>query len=127
MYLLIDNLDENKITIGLYNKNRQYLHQFKKSKEENILGKIDRLLKQYKIKIKKIKGIIVVCGPGRFTSIRIALSIVNTIGYLLDIPCIGIRKSDFNQKNIEQLIKKLDKMRHFSLAKPFYGKKPNIT
>lgn len=128
MYLLINNLFEKKTIVGLYHKNKFYLHRFKKNKEENIIKKIDRLLSQYKIKIEKIKGILVACGPGKFTSIRSALSTVNTIGYLMNIPCLGIKKNDFiNRKKLKKSIEKLSKVKHFFLVKPFYGKKPNIT
>ena len=58
---------------------------------EKLIVNIDKLLKKNKCKMSQIKGLITVTGPGAFTSLRIAISIVNTLSYVLSIPSIGMK------------------------------------
>jgi len=41
-----------------------------------------------------IKGVIVVKGPGSFTSLRIGVSVANALGYALGVPVAGVEKPD---------------------------------
>ena len=134
MYLFINNLSYNKIFLAVFKnkslKDLVWLNLLKKSnKSENILIGINKLFLKANINIKNINGIIVVNGPGSFTSIRIGLSVANTIAWLLDIPVTGVKltQGKDNQELINKGIKLLLKTKKSQIIKPFYGKEPNIT
>ncbi len=132
MFLFINSIQENKISLALF-KNPNHIQWFnvpiKNRNQENILITLDKILKQNKKKIKDFHGIIVVNGPGSFVGIRIVLSIVNALGWALSIPVKGINSSQ--GKTNEDLIKKswpqILKMRKYRTIKPFYNQELNIT
>lgn len=91
-----------------------------------LLRLVDGLLRQKKIMLKDIVGIIVVRGPGPFTAVRTGLIVANTLGMLLDIPVRGIVADRLlDRKKIQSLI--TQKQRPATVIKPWYGRKPNIT
>ena len=108
MFLFINTAEQNKTEAALFiaNKNKiKILCQIKsKSKSDNLLVLIDKLLKKEKITANKLKKIFVVKGPGPFTAIRIAIATANTIAYGLKIPVIGVEFE--KNKSIEYLIKR---------------------
>jgi len=72
----------------------------------------------------------VVNGPGSFSGIRAALSVSNTLAWVLKIPVIGINltpEAGDNWDLFEKGLKELLKNKKQRLAVPFYGKEPNIT
>ena len=87
----------------------------------------------------QILGIIVVQGPGGFTSLRIGIATANAMAWALQIPIIGvesnikslvisdkeIRESD--EKLIKSGLKKIKKIKKFRQVLPKYGREPNIT
>ncbi|MEK7447683.1 MAG: tRNA (adenosine(37)-N6)-threonylcarbamoyltransferase complex dimerization subunit type 1 TsaB [Patescibacteria group bacterium] len=52
--------------------------------------KLDELLGRNKLKYNDLDSIIVVCGPGSFTGLRIGIVIVNTFSYALGIETAGV-------------------------------------
>jgi len=132
MFLFINSLEEEKISLALFKdlNNIQWFEKLVKNKsKENILVILDKALKQSKKELKNIKGIIVVNGPGSFVGIRIVLSVINTLGWVLSIPVKGVNLS--KGKTNEDLIKKswpqIIKSKKYKAIQPFYNKKPNIT
>lgn len=96
---------------------------------EYLLPLIDKLLKKNKKVFKDLQGLIVVCGPGPFTSVRIAVAVANTLSYVLKIPIIGIenKKQAKDEQNIKAGLLKLKKVKIGSYIKPVYGGEANIT
>lgn len=86
-----------------------------------VLPNIISILHDAKKSWHDLGAITVVKGPGSFSSIRIGVTIANTLAYALKIPVYGV-KNRFTLKEI-----------HFSmkcgveLVTPFYEKEPNIT
>ena len=66
---------------------------------ENLLKLINKLLKRNKIELAQLKGIIIVSGPGPFTSLRIAAAVANTLAFALQIPIAGIKNKDNLSEN----------------------------
>jgi tRNA threonylcarbamoyl adenosine modification protein YeaZ len=66
--------------------NRRYM--------EMILDDIDRMLKKAGLDIGEIDAIGVNKGPGDFTGTRIGISVVKTLGWVLNIPVYGINALD---------------------------------
>ncbi|MBN1326150.1 tRNA (adenosine(37)-N6)-threonylcarbamoyltransferase complex dimerization subunit type 1 TsaB [Candidatus Falkowbacteria bacterium] len=96
---------------------------------EYLLPLIDKLLKKNKIGFTDLKGIIIVSGPGPFTSIRIAVAVANTLSFALKIPVVGIenKKPIKDEQNIKAGLLKLKKAKVGTHIKPVYGGEANIT
>lgn len=133
MHLIVNTSANDQFTIALSGGDGRLLcHRTIKAKfkqSEKLLPAIDSLLRQKLIKLDEIKGIIVVLGPGGFTSLRIGVITANTLAYGLNIPVVGLKLNEF--KNIDELAKKgvlkLKKAKPGSIVVPFYGREPNIT
>ena len=76
------------------------------------------LLNKKKLKISNIARIFVNLGPGKFTSLRISLSVAKAICLVNSAFLIGFKSNDLINKNYKNLIK-LDKNK--SLIKPVYS------
>ena len=62
-------------------------------------------------------------GPGSFTGLRIGLTVLNTIAYAKQIPIVGARGDNWQDKTIARL----DKGEDDKIVLPFYGVEANIT
>ncbi len=132
MFLFINSLQENKISLALFKdlNHIQWLEESVKNKSrENILIILDKILKQNKKRAKDLKGIIVVNGPGSFVGIRIALSVVNALAWALSIPAKGIPVSSgmTNEDLIKKSWSQIVKSKKYKAVEPFYGQEPHIT
>jgi len=99
----------------------------------DLLNLIENLLKTENKDVSALKGIMVINGPGSFTSIRIALTTANLIAYNLKIPIVGLSNENDEDnfvliKNGLQLLKKQSNRRApHRIIYPFYNQQPNIT
>jgi tRNA A37 threonylcarbamoyladenosine modification protein TsaB len=126
MYLFIDTNKKEKIELILKDKfsdliiEKEYIIDNKES--ENILNYINDFLSKNNIIHKNIKGIIVVNGPGINLNFKVGIVIVNTMGYLLDIPVASVSEEEF--KNYEEFIEiglyKIQKEKKYKPIKPIY-------
>jgi tRNA A37 threonylcarbamoyladenosine modification protein TsaB len=132
MYLFINNLIDGEIYLALSDKQGKIkfkiLHHTT-DRRVNILIFLDKLLKDAKTPLEKIKGLVVVTGPGSFSGIRTALAIVNTLAMGLKIPAAGVylAPNKSNEDLIKQGLKKLLLTKKNTLVMPHYGAEPNIT
>ncbi|MDD2647041.1 MAG: hypothetical protein PHV78_03355 [Patescibacteria group bacterium] len=132
MYLFINNLIDGELYLALFDKQGEIkskiLHRTT-DRRVNILIYLDKLLKDAAMPLEKIKGLIVVSGPGSFSGIRTALAITNTLAMGLKIPAAGVYldPSKSNQGLIKQGLKKLLSKNKNTLVMPHYGAEPNIT
>ena len=92
MYLYINTSQFEKIVLALLNKDGKILElkniKAKYKQSEKLLSEIDKL----KFKNKNLDGVIVVVGPGGFTSLRIGVATANAMAWSLNIPILGIEK-----------------------------------
>ena len=56
------------------------------SQSEHMIPEIDKLLLQFDLSRKEIKGVVTSIGPGSYTGVRISLTIAKVIGLCLDVP-----------------------------------------
>jgi tRNA A37 threonylcarbamoyltransferase TsaD len=78
--------------------------------------------KKKKINIKNINKIYVNLGPGRFSSLRISLSIAKAISLANNCNLIGFKSKDLLNKNYRNLIKSdKKKISNKGLIKPMYS------
>ncbi|MBU1148845.1 tRNA (adenosine(37)-N6)-threonylcarbamoyltransferase complex dimerization subunit type 1 TsaB [Patescibacteria group bacterium] len=127
MYLFINTAVQQKITVGLIRSSflsEKIIKPSKWQEAEKLLSMINQLFRKNKSKLENLQGVLVVKGPGGFTSLRIGVITANTIGYSLNIPVVGIRLGD---KMIEKGIDQIKKVKTFKIVEPYYGRPPNIT
>lgn len=87
----IDTSDNKKINVGL-EVNGVKSNLSKEAailKSEAALPLIDKVLKDYNLKIEEIDEIKVNTGPGSYTGIRVGVAIANALGLVLKIPING--------------------------------------
>ncbi|MDZ7798205.1 MAG: tRNA (adenosine(37)-N6)-threonylcarbamoyltransferase complex dimerization subunit type 1 TsaB [Patescibacteria group bacterium] len=129
MNLIINTANRNKIIVAIGDNKNIIKESLETSfhESEKLIPLIKKVLKKAKKQLKKIKKIIVVTGPGPFTSLRIGIGVANALALSLNIAVVGFKKDEF--KSIKDLIKKSEnkKLKKNNFVKPFYDKKPNIT
>ncbi|MFC1651835.1 hypothetical protein ACFL24_01615 [Patescibacteria group bacterium] len=92
---------------------------------QKFLDYLDEFLSTNTITKENLKGLVVVRGPGSFTTLRVVISTLNVLAYALDIPILGIEKGEkFSEKVVEKLIK----ANNFKdPVAPYYKESPKIT
>ncbi len=89
MKLLIDNSEESEVIIcAKIQKWKKFV--IKNKAQKPLLVILNNFLSKNKKKLTDITGIAVVVGKGRFTATRIAVTVVNTLGYALKIPVVSV-------------------------------------
>ncbi len=121
--LIIDAANE-KIVFEIITDEQSYTTSHINSREnfDNFMELLLKFLKKIKIKISDINRIFVNLGPGKFTSLRISLSIAKAISFANNISLIGFKSNNLTNKNYKNLIK-LDKkkLQNKGLIKPIYS------
>ena len=121
--LIIDAANE-KIVFAIITDEQSYTTSHINSREnfDNFMELLLKFLKKIKIKISDISKIFVNSGPGKFTSLRISLSIAKALSLANYINLIGFQSSDITNKDYKYLIK-LDKqkLKNKGLIKPIYS------
>ncbi len=121
--LIIDAANE-KIVFVIITDEQSYTTSHINSREnfDNFTKLLLKFLKKIKIKISDISKIFVNSGPGKFTSLRISLSIAKALSLANYINLIGFQSSDIINKDYKYLIK-LDKkkLKNKGLIKPIYS------
>ena len=127
MYLIINTAKQNEILTAVYNGHKIFQERLKVEfhESEKLLPMVDKVLKKSKVNLKDLKKILVIAGPGSFTSLRIGIAVANTLAFSLKIPVVSFKTDEF--KGVKDLIKKAEKQRGGERAVPFYGQEPNIT
>ena len=121
--LIIDAANENFFFVIIDN-NRSYTTSYLNSRKnfDNFMQLLDNFLKKKKYNIKDIHRIFINLGPGKFTSLRVSLSIAKAISLANKTSLVGFKSSDLINKNYKNLIK-LDKKKLIikDLIKPLYS------
>jgi len=132
MILIINTANNVYAEIAIVNKDKlikskRFKAQYKQA--EKLLIEIQKLFKNQKLSINKITGIIVVRGPGSFTSLRIGMVVANTLAWSIKIPVVGIKLNEYDDlKNLAEISQLLmSKAKKNYLVEPWYCKEPNIT
>jgi tRNA threonylcarbamoyl adenosine modification protein YeaZ len=132
MYLFINTSKDQQFDVFLLANNKIIKHISKKGNykvSENLLTAINNLLSKSRKRPGDLKGIVVVIGPGAFTSLRIAVVVANTLGFCLHIPLVGlINDHNLNDQKLADLgIQKMKFAKPGIYLQPFYNYEPNIT
>lgn len=132
MTLFINTAQSDRATVGLI-QGRAFLikktfnSKFRES--EKLLPEIDNLLKKTRCQLADLTGLIVVNGPGGFSSLRLGISVANALSYALKIPATGVKLAElFNPSKLAKIGDgRLRQIKTQKLVEPFYGQEPNIT
>ncbi len=132
MILIINTVPRDHFSILLARKAGEF--KLKKvagnfHQAEKLLPTIDALLKKEKLKLKDLRAIGVVVGPGGFTSVRVGVAVANGLGYGLGLPIIGVRADAFTNEAelVARVFADLKKSNQKKLVEPIYDREPNIT
>jgi len=98
-----------------------------KGGRNDILKKINQILKKNKFTLRDVKGIIVFSDNLSFTQLRIVVTIANLMGKFLNIPTSFLKEREVKDKKINEIIKIAQKKLTRKIILPYYDKEPNIT
>ena len=117
--LIIDAANE-KIVFAIIAGKQSYTSRLINSREnfDKFMNLLLNFINKKKLKISDIDRIFVNLGPGKFTSLRISLSVAKAISLANNAVLIGFKSQELINKNYKNLIK-LDKNK--SLIKPIYS------
>ena len=117
--LIIDAAND-KIVFVIITDRQSYTSRHINSREnfDNFMKLLLKFLNIKKIKITDISRIFVNLGPGKFTSLRISLSVAKAMSLANSVVLIGFKSQDLLNENYKNLIK-LNKNK--SLIKPIYS------
>ena len=124
MFNLIIDAANEKIIFMIIAKKQSYTTHHINSREnfDNFMILLLSFLNKKKINIKNISKIFINLGPGKFTSLRISLSIAKAMSLSNNATLIGYKASDLINKNYKNLLKKDNKKKIIkSLIKPIYS------
>jgi len=121
-------LDSDKVSGKDNNKviaQKKFLAQY--CQVEKLLPQIEKMLKQKKLTLEKMKKIYVANQGGSpdakvgtsFTALRIGVVTANALGFALAVPV----KSEVESRKLKFESRKFD----FDIVEPIYDKKPNVT
>ena len=121
-FLIINCTGQND-KIGLKINNNFYTHDFQSKTQNNeiLASTILNFIIKHKAKIDKDFSILVNNGPGKFSTLRVAVSVAKGIKITKSARIFGFKNSDlpqFNLENIEILINK--NLIEKNLIKPIY-------
>lgn len=97
-----------------------------KGGRNDILKKINQILKKNKFTFRDVKGIIVFSDNLSFTQLRIVVTIANLMGKFLNIPTSFLKEREVKDKKINEIIRIAQKKLTRKIILPYYDKEPNI-
>ena len=121
--LIIDAANEKIVFVIIIDK-QSYTTSYINSREnfDNFMNLLLKFLKKKKISISNIQRIFVNLGPGKFTSLRISLSVSKAISLSNKAKLIGFKTKDLTNNNYKNLIKlNKKKLLNKGLIKPIYS------
>ena len=121
-FLIINCTGQND-KIGLKTNNNFFIHDFQSKNQNNeiIVSSILNLTNKHEANINKDFSVLVNIGPGKFSTIRVALAVAKGIIISKSAKLFGFKNADlpqFNPKNVEDLINK--NLIEKKLIKPLY-------
>lgn len=133
MHLLLDTASPEYFVVALAKPDGRWLavkrvaSHFTQS--EKILPHIERLLQANKVRAQNVSDVLVVAGPGGFTSLRIGVITADALGFACHKPVLAMKTGEYDiQSGIQQrTLRRIKKAKTDSQAMPHYGRPPNIT
>lgn len=93
-----------------------------------LLSALAAFLRRHRIKPRSGTELVVVAGPGRFSSLREAVTIANLLHWGAGLRLSTVKRSAIPPENSREYLHDLDRRRKAAtLARPWYGMPPSIT
>lgn len=132
LFLIIDITVFSRLSMIIWRDGEMRRRFWKKAPGQhlNILLCLDKLIKQVKIGLKDLNGLVLLEGGGSFSSTRQAAAILNTICLVEGIPVLGLDKRKYGddwQKIGRDAEKYFCRPKKGRFIKPIYNGEPNIT
>ena len=117
--LIIDAANDKIVFVIIADK-QSYTSRHINSREnfDKFMELLLKFLNKKKLNVSDIERIFINLGPGKFTSLRISLSVAKAISLVNSAVLIGFKSQDLINKNYKNLVK-LGKNK--SLIKPIYS------
>jgi tRNA threonylcarbamoyladenosine biosynthesis protein TsaB len=90
---------------------------------KDLLRRVENLLHEHSALWKDLTGLVVFCGPGSFTGLRIGITVMNTIAYAESLPIVGVQGDEW-QHDGEARLRAGENDR---VVTPEYGREARIT
>ena len=117
--LIIDAANEKIVFVIIADKESYTsIHTNSRENFDKFMELLLNFINKKKLKIGDIDRIFVNLGPGKFTSLRISLSVAKAISLANSAILIGFKSQDLINKNYKNLIKLI---KNKSLIKPVYS------
>ena len=120
MINLIIDAANDKIVFVIIADKQSYISRHINSREnfDKFMELLLKFLNKKKLKVRDIERIFVNLGPGKFTGLRISLSVAKAVSLVNSAVLIGFKSEDLINKNYKNLIKLY---KNKSLIKPIYS------
>ena len=117
--LIIDAANDKIVFVIIADKQSYTsIHLNSRENFDKFMELLLKFLNKKKLKLSSIQRVFINLGPGKFTSLRISLSVAKAISLVNSALLIGFKSKDLINKNYKNLIK-LGKNK--SLIKPIYS------
>lgn len=131
-FLIIDITDFEKLTMVIWRGKELNRKSWKKTpgRHLNILLCLDKFLKQMKVELKNLSGMVLLEGGGSFSGTRQAAAILNTICLIEKIPVLGLDKRKYGddwRKIMREAETYFCQPKRDKFIKPIYNGEPNIS
>ncbi len=126
--LTIDVTGAERQKISLFDGTKEVHHSWR-DKKRPLLVCLDKFLKEKKIKLSVLTGLILLEGGGTFSQVRSAAAVLNAWHHVARLPVLGIdkRKIVSYQKILKVARRAFVRSPRGRLIKPIYTGEPNIT
>ncbi len=129
MWLYLDARSETRVTAGFSDHlARPEFFIYDREKESSLLGFIVEKLSQFQSQLSRVRGLVVVPGPGGFSTVRLVVIFANLLNFSQGLPILKMEGKDQDQKQLfDQGIKLLEQGKRTKFIVPFYSGQPNIS
>ncbi|KKP91235.1 MAG: hypothetical protein UR94_C0018G0004 [Parcubacteria group bacterium GW2011_GWA2_36_10] len=129
MTLILNILDNKSGAWRLFTDGAEKVHEFAMIQgEENILAELDNFLKKANFELKQVKALGLSIKEASLTQVKVIVTIINTLGWQLNIPVSASFYLSSPVKEInQQLLASLKNKYEFTSIIPEYSREAEIT
>lgn len=129
MILILNILDNKNGAWRLFADGTEKVHEFAMLPgEDNVLSELDNFLHQANFELKQVKGMGLSIKEASLTQVKVIVTIINTLGWQLNIPVAASFYLSSPVKEInQQLLASLKNKHEFTSIIPEYSREAEIT
>ncbi|GEM_PF-7068942 len=101
---------------------------YDRDRERSLLGFITKCLSGVRCQVSGVKGIVVVQGPGGFSTVRSAVVFAHAVAFASGVPLVAMKDTSGSPVSLfKKGVALIKKGKSVSAIEPVYGREPNIT